>query len=108
MQKKTKIWGVLALVILIPFWMWLAWLLTPKTKLVAAIVDKTVLTNDGQEHISLTWILNHQRYTKTSTKPYRISEDYYGFFPMDQEQFRLKGLERFSSEQLVKLSNDAD
>ena len=98
----------MALVILIPFWMWLAWLLTPKTKLVAAIVDKTVLTNDGQEHISFTWILNHQRYTKTSTKPYRISEDYYGFFPMDQEQFRLKGLERFSSEQLVKLSNDAD
>ena len=88
--------------------MWLTWLLWPKTKLVVAIIDKTVLTTEGQEHISLTWLLNQERYTKTSSKPYHISDDYFGFFPLDNEQFRLKGLERFSTDQLVRLSDDAD
>lgn len=108
LQKNKKRWFIVAMVLLMPLWMLVAWLISPKTKLVAAIVDKTVLTKDGQEHISLSWLLNYHRYTKTTTKPYRISEDYYGFFPLENEKFRLKGLERFSSDQLVKLSNDAD
>lgn len=76
--------------------------------MVVAIIDKTVLTSDGQEHISLTWILNHERLTKTSKKRYSISHDYFGFFPQDHEKFRLKGLERFSTSQLEQLSDDAD
>ncbi|WP_285009141.1 hypothetical protein [Pedobacter faecalis] len=108
MSKKKIIGIALLLVLLLPLWMWLAWALSSKTKLVAAIVDKTVLTRRGQEHLSLTWILNHERFTKTRTKPYQIAEDYFGFFPLDNEKYRLKGLERFSEEQLAQLSNDAD
>src|SRR6185312_12424930 len=37
-----------------------------------------------------------------------VSNDYFGFFPKDDEKFKAKGLERFSSEQLKQLSNDAD
>jgi hypothetical protein len=88
--------------------MWLGWFFTPKKKLVVAIVDKTVLNTDAQEHTSLWWILNHNRFTKTATQSYKNSRDYFGFFPKDDEKFKLKGLERFSSEQLKQLSNDAD
>ncbi len=88
--------------------MWIAWLLAPNKKMVVAIVDKTVLTKDGQEHISLNWVLNHNKITKTSDKPYKISEDYFGFFPLQDEQYELKGLERFSSQQLSQLGSDAD
>lgn len=108
MLKRRKLSIILLIIILMPVGMWLFWLLTPNTKMVAAIIDKTVLTTKGQEHISLTWILNHEKYTKTSTKPYKIAHDYFGFFPLDSGKFRLKGLERFSSEQLKQLSNDAD
>jgi hypothetical protein len=61
-QKKKLILLLLAGILFLPFWMWLAWLFTPKRKLVVAIVDKTVLTSKGQEHISLDWVLNYQRY----------------------------------------------
>jgi hypothetical protein len=88
--------------------MWSSWVFTPKKKLVVAIVDKTVLTSEGQEHISLHWILNHKRFTKTSEKPYTIDRDYFGFFPLKDEQFEIRGLERFSSSQLKQLSGDAD
>lgn len=75
--------------------------------MVIAIIDKTEITNKGQEHVSLTWVLNHERYTKTSKKLYGVSDDYFGFFPLKGENFRLKGLERFTPRQLDQLSTDA-
>lgn len=88
--------------------MWLAWLAWPKKKLTLAIIDKTVLTREGQEHISLTWVLNNQKYTKNKTELYQVDKDYFGFFPKEKKQYRIKGLERFSNQQLERLSNDAD
>jgi hypothetical protein len=91
-----------------PLWMYIAWHLTEKRKLVVAIIDKTVLTQAGQEHISLNWVLNHERFSKTSRDLYEAGHDYFGFFPYDNQQYRVKGLERFSSDQLDRLSRDAD
>lgn len=108
MRTRNRLYGVIALVLLLPLWMWLAWLLTDKRQLVAAIIDKTVLRPDGQEHISLTWILNHQRFTKTERKGYTIDHDYFGFFPLENHKYRLKGLERFTDQQLAQLSRDSD
>lgn len=99
---------LIILICLTPLIMWFFWLLTPKTKLVAAIIDKTVLTKAGQEHSSLYWILNQERYSKTSEKSYKIDRDYFGFFPLEDEKFMLKGLERFSDKQINQLSLDAD
>lgn len=108
MKKRTRnILIIAALILLLPLWMWIAWLCTPKKKMVIAIVDKTEISRNGQEHISLTWVLNQERYTKTSKKPYHISSDYFGFFPLQGDNFRLKGLERFTPQQLDQLSNDA-
>jgi len=105
---KRFILGILALIVLAPIFMWLAWFLTPKSTLIAAIVDKTVLSNEVQNHKSFTWILNHEKYTKTATRPYEPEEDYFGFFPLKENKFKIKGLERFSSDQLKQLSIDAD
>lgn len=99
---------LLVALLLLPLWMWLAWCWTPKRKLVVAIIDKTVLTSKGQEHVSLNWVLNQERFTRNSTDLYQCERDYYGFFPLSNEKFRLKGLERFSEEQLQRLSDDAD
>jgi hypothetical protein len=107
-MRKKLLKGFLLLIVSIPLIMWLAWLITPNTKLVLAIIDKTVLTSKGQEHISLNWVLNNEKYTKTSEKPYSVSQDYFGFFPQKEEKFQLKGLERFSYDKLNQLSNDAD
>lgn len=107
-MTKKVLGALLLIIVLLPVGMWLAWVLTPEKKLVIAIIDKTVLTTKGQEHISLNWILNYNRFTKTSNKPYKISSDYFGFFPLKDEEYEIKGLERFSSNQLSQLSLDAD
>lgn len=95
-------------VLLLPLWMWLAWWLTPKRKLVTAIIDKSTLTTKGQEHLSFDWVLNSMRYTKTSSEGYDPATDYYGFHPLTKEKFKLSGLERFTDDQLEQLSNDCD
>lgn len=99
---------IIYFLIAIPLLMWVAWHLTPKRKLVLAIVDKTVLTREGQEHISLNWVLDQQRFAKTNNELYDRVEDYYGFFPLANEKYELKGLERFDSSKLAELSKDAD
>ena len=68
--KKVKI--IVGLIIAIPILMWVFWLLSPRKKLVIAIVDKTVLDKTGQEHISLNWVLNHRKYTKNNKEGYQI------------------------------------
>lgn len=93
---------------LCPLWMWLAWRLTAKRIFVIAIVDKTVFNARGQEHISLDWILNHEKFAKKNNDLYKKGKDYYGFFPGENEKFELKGLERFSTKQLDQLSDDVD
>ena len=99
---------LLILVLLLPLWMSLAWFFGSKRKLVVAIVDKTVLTREGQEHISLNWILTQERFTKNNKDLYKSDHDYFGFFPGKDEKFQLKGLERFNEEQLKQLANESD
>jgi len=99
---------LLLAILLLPLWMFLAWWLTGKRKLVIAIVDKTVLTNKGREHISLDWVLNQEKFAKRNNELYERGRDYYGFFPEENEKFLIKGFERFSTKQLELLSNDAD
>ncbi|WP_207531665.1 hypothetical protein [Desertivirga arenae] len=105
---KRVLTAILLIIVLIPLWMWFAWLLTPKKKMVAAIIDKTVLTSKGQEHVSFSWLLNNNRFAKTQSKLYHAGHDYFGFFPKAEYQYELKGLERFSLENLDQLSDDAD
>jgi len=106
--KKPLLRLAVFIILLLPLWMWLSWQLTPRRKFVVAIIDKTVLTPKGQEHVSLDWVLNQERFAKNNTELYRPDRDYYGFFPLNDHKFRLKGLERFSEDQLKQLSYDAD
>ena len=107
-MKISKIKIIVGLIIALPVLMWVFWLLSPRKKLVIAIVDKTVPDKTGQEHISLNWILNHHKYSKNNKEGYQIERDYFGFFPKDDDKFRLRGLERFSPSQVRKLSDDVD
>lgn len=101
--------GFLALALfLFPFWMLIAWYFTPNRELLIAIVDKTVVAQPGQEHLSLHWVLNQEKFSKNKTELYDPNQDYFGFFPLEKEQYKLKGLERFNIAQLNDLSNRVD
>jgi hypothetical protein len=100
--------AIILCLLLLPIGMLIVWFLVPKRKLVIAIIDKTVVDKKDQEHVSLNWVLNQERFAKTNTQLYRGDRDYFGFFPLEKEKYLLKGLERFSDTQLSQLSIDAD
>lgn len=96
------------LVLFLPLWMFLLWFVWPKKKMAIAIMDKTVLFKTAQEHASLNWVLRNDKFSKTKSNLYQVSRDYFGFFPKEDKQYNLKGLEKFSPKELDKLSNDVD
>jgi hypothetical protein len=109
---KRSIWKdlrfIILIIILFPLWLWLYWWLSPKIKLNIAIIDKTVLNNRYQEHNSLFWILGHEKYAKRNGGFYEPDKNYYGFFPLDSNKYRIKGLERFDQSKLDQLVKDCD
>lgn len=100
--------AIIFILLLLPVWMFIIWASISKRKLVVVIIDKTVLTNKGQEHVSFNWVLNQEKFAKTTTTLYNQENDYFGFFPLEDKKFQLKGLERFNTAQLDQLSIDAN
>ena len=88
--------------------MWLFWYFKEPRKLNVLILDKTVLTNSVQEHISLSWILNNEQYIHTSFGAYDRKRDYYGFFPDNRGNYRINDLDNYTSQQLDSLSKIYD
>ena len=96
------------LIVLIPFWSFLVWFFYPKTTINGLMLDKTVLTRQGEEHRSLNWVLSHEKYTKPDGSQYEISEDYYGFFPVNRPEYVVKDLTVFTNKEIDSLARVLD
>lgn len=68
-------------------------------------MDKTVSRTSYDEHMSLFWVLNYNRFVKSNKKSYKSSEDYWGFFPVNRPQFKIKDLALYSEEQIDSISD---
>ena len=110
-MKKKHLIGIVALILVVsmlPVLMFLSWLVKPKKELKVAIVDKTVLTAQGNEHESFNWILMHEKYCKPNRDLYSISEDYYGFFPKDKWQYLVKDFQKYDDSALNDFADRTD
>lgn len=88
--------------------LWGFWYFQKPKPINAIIIDKTVLNTDGIEHKSYFWILNHERFVKNDTTSFDRALDYYGFFPKDDEKFRIKDFEKLSDSSLMRIANSND
>ncbi len=95
-------------IILLPLFLWLLWLFTPRKPLSVLIMDKTVLHTQCVEHRGLNWILKNKKYVKPDHKFYVIDKDYYGFFPKDSDNFEVHDLHLYNDSQIEALSRSYD
>jgi hypothetical protein len=107
MKKYLLITGLIIL-LTFPIWMWLGWVFEGKKELKIVIVDKSSLTKQENEHRAFDWILNYDKYCMQDRSLYSVSSDYYGFFPESNKKYYIKGLENFSEQELLNLSNQSD
>lgn len=94
--------------LLFPVILWLLWFVKPAHKTNILIVDKSVLTSDAVKHRTLNWMLIHRKYVKPNGEFYSASSDYLGFFPMKNEQYKIKDLSGFSDYQIDSLAIKTD
>lgn len=87
--------------------MWLLWILKKPRPLNLLILDKTVLTTAVQEHLSLSWVINNEKFVHDN-KAYSNQKDYYGFFPDDKGNFHIRDFENFSANELNNLAHHYD
>ncbi len=62
------------------------WLQQNNKPLSVYVLDKTVPTDDYTEHKSLFWMLSNNKIVKDNAEPYKVHEDYWGFFPLNKEE----------------------
>jgi hypothetical protein len=86
----------------------LIWQIEGKKELKVAIVDKTVLTRDGTEHRSFSWILTNRKYCKPNRELYSNGDDYFGFFPMKDKKYYVVDFAGYDSTKLDELSRRTD
>ena len=104
--KRKKPWFFIflfAVIILSPLISHLHWLLKPKKSIDIIIIDKTVANAEKSEHASLNWLLHNLKIVKSSNNDLYSIDDYYGFFPQENEKFLISDFEKKDSAELKKL-----
>lgn len=108
MSRKRIFLLTILVILLTPFWMWLAWNAKESRQLHVFILDKTVLTRSCDEHRSLNWVLTNEKFVKPDNELYETDKDYFGFFPKDYERYTIRDLQGYSDEQLERLADNYD
>lgn len=80
----------------------------PNTNLNVLVLDKTVLSTKVQEHISLSWVLSHEKYVHTDSGVYKPKQHYKGFFPDDKGNYSINDYNDYDQNELHKLASNND
>ncbi|MEI6123965.1 MAG: hypothetical protein WCQ95_10095 [Bacteroidota bacterium] len=106
--KKIIVTTIILFIVLLPLIMWTIWLLTPKKPFKILIVDKTVLNQYAREHRGLNYLLKNNKYSKPDGNFYQVKSDYYGFFPLENKQYEIHDLSKFTEPQLDSMADYYD
>jgi hypothetical protein len=108
MNRKARVYRLIfLLLLLVPVWSFLIWVIRPVRPLNVLILDKSVNDRSVQEHKSLNCILIQQKFSKPDGKLYRHRKDYMGFFPESQGgDFRIIDLDSVVVAKLDTLSSE--
>lgn len=110
---KRLMFGIILVLLLlavigIPIFTRVSWHLADPKPFKVFILDKTVLNESNQEHLSLNWVLKNQKFVKPDGAFYLAEKDYYGFFPDGTGGYTINDLERISPDSLGLLADAYD
>ncbi len=94
----------LAVLLVLPLLMWGLWLVSPHKDLNIITIDKTSMTEQGQERKSLYWILHYKKYTNFSSL-ISLKDSHYGFLPRDCDNFAIRDLSDLERQEIENLAD---
>ncbi len=107
MKSRLILIGII-LVLATPAWMRIAWEFSPKRVLNVVILDKTVLNSNSYKHRSINWILDYEKYARYDSSFYDINQDYYGFFPGENEKYAIRDFDTMNDAVLDSVAERSD
>ncbi len=107
-MKSKTILLIIIILLATPLWMRISWEIVPKKALNLLIIDKTVLSSNSYKHRSINWILDYEKYTKSTGEFYDINKDYYGFFPEENEKYTIHDFDKMNDGDLDSVASIYD
>lgn len=92
LKKKILLMIAIGLLLLVVF-PFLSWELSSEKNLNVSIIDNTVSDETYREHKGITWALNYFKYTKDGKDKYDIKDDYIGFVPLKDKDYKIREIE---------------
>lgn len=100
---------VLLILVLIPLISYGTWFFYPSHSLDVLVIDKSVPTDSYQEHKSIFWVLEHNKFISKNGELYKMNEDYQGFFPDNSPGHgKIKDLSKLSESEMKKRVSELD
>lgn len=108
LNQRSRLYRLIfLLLLLVPVWSFLIWVIRPVRPLNVFILDKTVVDRKCQEHRSLNCVLIEQKFSKPDRKLYNVRKDYAGFFPESKGgNFKIADLDSITTATLDTLSSE--
>ncbi|RAI93801.1 hypothetical protein [Algoriphagus yeomjeoni] len=104
-----RIFPILFVLIVVPLFSYLFWLIYPSKDLEVLVIDKTVPNDRYQEHQSIFWALEHLKFRNSAGEFYDKERDYIGFYPDTSSSFgTFKDFTQLSEKEIVKKANELD
>ncbi len=94
--------GIILTVFLLSF---LVWTLKEKKTMEILLMNKAVQSFSRHEHKAAFWILNYNRFVRTTGRSYNLRKDYYGFFPkkpLDYKEYDVRNIKYKEIDSLVE------
>jgi hypothetical protein len=108
MLPRIVLFLLILVFVVVPAVSHLVWRFSDETVIKTLIVDKTVLDNRMDEHVSYNWVMRHNRVKMSTRDDHRPGTDYYGFFPLGDGKFGIRDFNSFTTTQLDSLADDYD
>ncbi len=109
MSRSFKVFlFILAVLLIFPAISLFKWTMAPKRPFQLMILNKTVPSLKMHNHRSFHWVLNHEKYVKSNTKPYSYKKDYFGFVPLKPFRDRQYEIRRIRLEDIMDMVNEYD
>jgi hypothetical protein len=107
-MRRLIIQVIVGTLLLLPVISLVFWFLQEPKLLNVLILDKTVLTKACNEHRSFNWTMTHEKYYRPDGEPYAVTNDYLGFFPLENYRFYINDLKQKDTLYIDSLSRTLD
>lgn len=107
--STQKYFLTVLILLLIPSISYGIWFFYPNQSLNVLVVDKSVPNDGYQEHQSIFWVLEHNKFITNTGDFYKKEQDYYGFFPDSSANHgEVKDFSKLSDSELEKRVSETD